>query len=51
MMRDLVIENDIKFIAIPKLGCGLDRLQWGLVRNNIEFVFKDTDIKILVCHL
>jgi len=51
MMMDLAIENDIKFIAIPKLGCGLDRLQWGLVRNNIEFVFKDTDIEILVCHL
>lgn len=51
MMRDLAIENDIKFIAMPKVGCGLDRLQWGLVRNNIEFVFKDTDIEILVCHL
>jgi len=51
VMKELAVMNGVEFIAMPKVGCGLDRLQWGLVRNNIEFIFKDTDIEILVCHL
>jgi len=42
---------DIKFIAIPKIGSGLDRLSWSKVREIIKEVFKDTDIEILVCYL
>ena len=36
-------------IAMPKIGCGLDRLQWGTVRGLIRDVFSKTDIQILVC--
>ena len=50
-MRELALLGDIKFIAMPKIGCGLDRLQWGKVREMLHEVFKDTDIEILVCHL
>jgi len=50
-MRRLIINNNIKFIAMPKIGCGLDRLQWGMVREIITEVFNDLDIEILVCHL
>ena len=42
---------NIEYLAIPKIGSGLDRLQWGKVREIIEDVFKDMDIKILVCYL
>jgi len=48
-MRELVIENNIKKIAMPKIGCGLDRLQWGRVREMIKDIFGDLDIEILVC--
>lgn len=41
--------NDIKKIAMPIIGCGLDRLQWDKVSEIIKDVFKDMDIEILVC--
>lgn len=36
-------------IAMPKIGCGLDRLKWKDVEKVIRDVFADTDIEILVC--
>ena len=36
-------------IAMPKIGCGLDRLKWDDVEHIIKDVFADTDVKILVC--
>jgi len=51
MMRDIIVEKKIEKIAIYKLGCTRDRLQWGMVRQIIEDVFKNTDCKILVCKL
>lgn len=41
--------NNITKIAMPLIGCGLDRLQWDKVSEIIKDVFKDTDIEILVC--
>lgn len=43
------LHNDIKKIAMPTIGCGLDRLQWDKVSEIIKDIFKDTDIEILVC--
>ena len=43
------LHNDIKKIAMPVIGCGLDRLQWDKVSEIIKDVFKDADIEILVC--
>lgn len=40
----------IKKIAMPKIGCGLDKLEWEKVSIIIKDVFKDTDIEILVCY-
>lgn len=45
-----MIRNEAK-IAMPKIGCGLDRLEWSRVREIIEEVFEDTDIEIVVCYL
>lgn len=42
---------NIKKIAMPRIGCGLDRQDWSDVEKLIEEVFADTDIKILVCYL
>ena len=36
-------------LAIPLLGCGLDKLEWEKVKDVIEDVFDSTDIEILVC--
>lgn len=48
-MKIIVRENNIKKIAMPLIGCGLDRLKWSKVSKIIKSTFKDTDIEILIC--
>lgn len=36
-------------LAMPRIGCGLDKLEWSKVKAIIEEVFVDTDVEILVC--
>ena len=43
------MKNNIKKIAMPVIGCGLDRLNWADVSEQIKSVFTDTDVEILVC--
>lgn len=38
-----------KKIAMPIIGCGLDKLQWNKVSEIIKEIFRDTEIEILVC--
>ena len=49
MMKRVCIANGIRKVAMPKIGCGLDRLEWKKVSETIKDVFKDVDIEILVC--
>lgn len=48
-MKQICLENNIKKIAMPVIGCGLDRLNWADVSEQIKSVFTDTDVEILVC--
>lgn len=50
-MRDQMNACDITKLAMPKIGCGLDRLQWDKVYDIICDVFKDIDVDILICEL
>ena len=50
-MKSIAIEKNITKIAMPLIGCGLDKLEWSKVSEIIKEVFKDTDIEILVCKL
>lgn len=50
-MRTQIVELHIEKLAMPKIGCGLDKLQWDKVKNIIEDVFKDIPIEILICYL
>lgn len=50
-VRNLCVEYNIKKLAIPKIGCGLDRLSWVDVRQTIKELFNDLDIEIMVCEL
>lgn len=38
-------------LAMPLIGCGLDRLEWKHVKDIISYVFEDTDVDILVYRL
>lgn len=49
VMRDLCNEIHVNKLAMPIIGCGLDRLQWNKVKEIITDVFHDMDIEILVC--
>jgi O-acetyl-ADP-ribose deacetylase (regulator of RNase III) len=43
--------KNIDTIAMPIIGCGLDRLTWEHVKDIIIDVFSDTNIKIIICKL
>lgn len=47
-MKTHAIENHIKLISMPKIGCGLDRLIWNQVKQCLKKVFDGTDIVINV---
>jgi O-acetyl-ADP-ribose deacetylase (regulator of RNase III) len=49
-MRKACLEKGFKKIAMPTIGCGLDRLEWSKVSRIIQGVFSDTDIDIVICH-
>lgn len=48
-MKVVCEANNIQKVAMPIIGCGLDRLQWDKVSKIIQEIFEDTDIEILVC--
>lgn len=47
-LKRWMTENNRHYLAIPKLGCGLDRLSWSNVVDIIRRVFSDSDITIEV---
>lgn len=49
--RKQIFELDLQNIAMPKIGCGLDKLLWEDVREMIKDVFGGTDIDIIVRYL
>lgn len=50
-MRKFAEKNEIMSIMMPKIGCGLDQLNWERVSDIISEVFTDSDISITVCTL
>lgn len=53
IMRNMIVTQmpEVKYLAMPKIGCGLDGLQWGRAREIIQQLFQNMDIEILVCYL
>lgn len=50
-MLEQIKGKGITKIAMPLIGCGLDRLEWDNVKEIIEDVFDSYDIEILICIL
>lgn len=50
-MRSMMDMCYITKLAIPRLGCGLDKLNWDDVYKIICDVFENTNVNILVCEL
>lgn len=51
LVKQVMLERGIKKLAMPKIGCGLDRCSWMEVESIILDVFNGTDIDITVCVL
>ncbi|XP_076272304.1 uncharacterized protein LOC143203879 isoform X1 [Rhynchophorus ferrugineus] len=49
-MREHIVLNQVKKLALPRIGCGLDRLEWDVVKNMLEYLFKDGSTEITVCN-
>lgn len=45
------VDNNVLYLGLPKIGCGLDRLSWPMVKETIIHNFENTDIHIVVCTL
>lgn len=43
--------GDTKYIRMPLIGCGLDKLVWKDVEKTLREVFGDLDLTIDVCYL
>ena len=48
-LKNKIVKDNIKQIAMPKIGCGYDRLYWEDVESLIKEVFKDIDVTIIIC--
>lgn len=54
--KEVIVSLDDRYgelvkLAMPKIGCGLDKLSWDKVKAIIEEVFADTNIEILMCSI
>lgn len=49
LCEEIMSHGETVKLAMPRIGCGLDKLEWSKVKTIIEEVFADTDVEILVC--
>ncbi|XP_030589548.1 ADP-ribose glycohydrolase OARD1 isoform X1 [Archocentrus centrarchus] len=50
-MKSHCLKNQVTRISMPRIGCGLDRLEWARVSEILEQVFDHTNISITVYSL
>ena len=52
-LKELIhfMNDNVETLVMPRIGCGLDKLQWNKVKKIIKSVFNDTNIKIEVYYL
>ena len=48
-LRDQMLSQDFRHLAIPKIACGLDKLNWRVVRSTLKEILRFCGIDILVC--
>lgn len=47
-MKQHCVENNVTKLAMPRIGCGLDKLEWDEVKEIIKETFKDVEIDVTV---
>lgn len=48
-LKEQCIQNKVRYLAMPTIGCGLDRLNWNTVFDMICKTFENVKINILIC--
>lgn len=51
IMQKICADRNIKKLAMPRIGCGLDNLKWCVVREIIKSTFENYDIEIIIRRL
>ena len=51
MMCNHMKEKGVKEVAMPRVGCGLDKLDWAKVKILLEDVFDGSGAKVIVYNL
>lgn len=47
-LKQSCLKFKVNELAMPRIGCGLDQLNWDLVKRLIDDIFHDTNIKITI---
>uniref|UniRef100_A0A336KNZ2 CSON013127 protein n=2 Tax=Culicoides sonorensis TaxID=179676 RepID=A0A336KNZ2_CULSO len=47
-MRNHMRENKVSKLAMPRIGCGIDGLQWDKVSDLIKEVFKNENVEVTI---
>lgn len=50
-MRDHCVQNGVKKLCMPRIGCGLDKLEWKRVKAVLAEEFVKTDVQLTVYSL
>lgn len=50
LIKEIEKTSEYKFVAIPKIGCGLDKLDWSIVRDRLEKRSLGRKFKFVVYH-
>lgn len=48
-LKEYMVSRALMKLAIPKIACGIDGLDWQIVQPMIVKLFADTNIEILMC--
>ena len=47
-MKQHILRNGVTDLSMPRIGCGLDLLQWPKVEEMLRDIFGDTDLEITI---
>ena len=47
-MKQHCVEHEVKMLAMPRIGCGLDRLEWSKVKEMIIQTFQNTNTNVTI---
>ena len=47
-MKEHMLRNGVMKLSMPRIGCGLDLLEWGKVEEMLRDMFSDMDLQITV---